>query len=128
MDLVDDIHPHFHLGGRVDGIVPQVPDVVHAVIGGGVNFQHVHAGTGIDGPAGGTAVAGISAYRVQAVDGFGQNFGAAGLARAPGPGEEIGVAHFSRHNLGLEGLGHSQLARYIIKGLGTVFSIKRLIG
>ena len=121
--LVDDIHTHFHLRGGVNSIVPEVPDIVHAVVGRGIDFQHVHAGAGINGPTGLAGIAGIAVVRVQAVHRLGQNFGAAGFARATGAGEQVGVAHFPAHQLGLQGLGHRRLARHIVKGLGTVFPV-----
>ena len=39
VDLVDDVHPVAHRRRGVDGLVPQGPDVVHAVVGGGVQLQ-----------------------------------------------------------------------------------------
>ena len=123
MNLVDDIHPHFHLGGGIDGVVPEVPDVIHAIVGGSIDFQHVHAGAGIDGPAGLAAVAGVAVIRVQAIHRFGQNLGAAGFAGSPGTGEQVGVAHFPRHQLMLQGLGHRLLTGHIVEGLRTILAI-----
>ena len=91
MDLVHDIDPLFHVGGGVDGLVPQGADLVHAVVGGGVQLQHVQKAAVFDAQAGRAFVAGVAVHRVLAVDGLGQNFGAGGLAGAPGSGKKIGV-------------------------------------
>ena len=123
MHLVHDIHPLPDLRGGIHRVIPQVPDVVHAIVGGGINFQHIHTAAGIDGPAGLAPVAGVAPLRMQAVHSLGQDFGAAGLAGAPGAGEEIGVAQLPGDDLGLQGLGHRQLAGHIVKGLGAVFPI-----
>ena len=40
-----------------------------------------------------------------------------------GFGEEIGVAHASRDQLGLQGLGHCRLTGNIIESLRSVFPI-----
>ena len=123
MHLVDDIYPHFHLRRRINGVVPQVADVVHAVVGRGVDLQHVHAGAGIDGLAGFADVAGVTVVGIQAVDRLRQNLGAAGLARAPGAGEQIRMAHFPGHDLGFQGLRHRHLPGNVVKGLGAVFAV-----
>jgi hypothetical protein len=60
MDLVDDIHTHFHLSGRIDGIVPQITDIVNAVVGSGIDLQNIHAGTAVDSTASIAAVAGVA--------------------------------------------------------------------
>ena len=126
--LVNNIHPHLYLRWGIYCVVPQIPDIVHAVVGCGIDFQHVHAGTGINGLTGFAAVAGITVIRVQAVDSLGQNFGAAGFARATGAGKQVGMAHFPGNELGFQGLGHRQLAGNIIKSLRPVFAIQSLIG
>ena len=96
---------------------------VGAVVGSGIDLQHIHAGAGIDGLAAFAAVAGIAVFRFQTVDRLSQNFGAGGLTGAPGAGEQIGMAHPSGGDLRLQGLGHRHLPRNIIKGLRTVFPI-----
>ena len=123
MHLVDDIHTHFHLGWSINRVIPQIPDVVYAVVGGGIDFQHVHAGARINGPAGLTAVAGVAIVRVQAVDCLGEDFRAAGLTGAPGTCEQVGVAQAPADNLGFQRLCDRQLARHIVKGLRTVFAV-----
>ena len=121
--LVDDVHPLLHLGGGIDCIVAQIADVVHAVVGGGIDLQHIHAGALVDGPARRAAVAGVAIVRVLTVDRFGQNLGTGCLARATGAGEEVGMAHLAGHQLGLQCLRHRHLAGNVIKGLRAVLPI-----
>ncbi len=41
MHLVDNVHPLFYIGRGVDGFVPQGAHLVDAVVGGGVQLQHI---------------------------------------------------------------------------------------
>ena len=123
MDLVDDINPLFDLGGRIDRVVPQGAHIVHTVIGGGVDLQHIHAGAGVDAFAGGAAITGVSVHGMLTVDRLGKNFCTGGLARASGTGEQIGVAQAVVDKLVFQRLGHSKLTDHIVKGLGPVFSV-----
>ena len=127
MNLVHNIDPVADLRGRIDGIVPQVPHVVHAVVGGGVDLQHVHTGAAVNAETGGAAVAGVAVLGVQAVDRLGHDLGTACLAGAPGAGEEVGMAQASGLELGFEDPGDPLLAHHLVKGLGPVFPIKSLI-
>src|SRR5699024_4807810 len=92
VDLVDDVHPVAHRRRGVDGLVPQGPDVVHAVVGGGVQLQNVQQAPAVDALAGRALAAGVPVCRVLAVHRLGQDLGAGGLARAAGAGKEVGVA------------------------------------
>ena len=39
--LIDDIDPVLSFGGRILDLVPDLPDVLHAVIGGRVDLHHI---------------------------------------------------------------------------------------
>ena len=123
VDLVDDVHALFHLAGSIDGIITQVADIVNAVVGGGVDLQNVHTGSGIDGPACLTDVAGVAVMGIEAVDRLRQNLGAAGLTRTARAGKQVRMAHMPGQQLGLQGLRHSPLTNHIIKGLRPILSI-----
>ena len=41
MHLVDDIDPVSAFGGRVLDLLPDLPDIFHAVVGGRVDLHHV---------------------------------------------------------------------------------------
>ena len=127
MNLVHDVHPLAHGGGGVHRLVPQGPNLIHAVVGGGVQFQHVQDGAAFNAQAGGTGVAGVAVHRVLAVHRPGQDLGAGGLAGAPGAGEEIGVAQTAGGHLPLERLGNMGLAHHIVKGAGPPFAVQGLV-
>ena len=123
MHLIDDIHTLSDLGRGINCIIPEVPDIVDTVVGSCVDFQYVHAGTFVDAPAGFTPVTGITVFRMEAVHRLGQDLGAGGLARTPGTGEQVCMAHLAGQQLMLQRLGNRQLTHHIIKGLRTVFTI-----
>ena len=127
MNLVHNIDPLAHGSGGVDGLVPQGADLIHAVVGGGVQLQHVQNGAALNPQTGGATVAGVAVHRVFAVDCPGQNLGAGGLAGAPGAGEEIGVGQAAGGHLALQCLGNMGLAHHIVKGAGPPFAVKSLI-
>ena len=127
VDLVHDVHPLFHIGRGVNGLVPQGTDLVHAVVGGGVQLQNIQKAAVFDTQAAGAPVAGVAVHRVLAVDGLGQNLGAGGLAGTPGAGKEVGVGGAALGDLFLQGLGNMGLADDVGKRLGPPFSIQGLI-
>ena len=59
VDLVHDVHPLAHRGGGVHRLVPEGADLVHPVVGGGVQLQHVQDGAVLDAQAGGQALQGL---------------------------------------------------------------------
>ena len=123
MDLIDDIHPLFGACGGENGLVPEGTHIVHTVVGSRVQLHHIHDGTVVDAPAGGTGVAGIAIHRMLAVHGLGQNFRAGGLAGAPGADKQIGVAELVVPDLIFQRFGDMLLPHHIVKGAGTVFPI-----
>ena len=123
MDLVDDVDTFFYRGRGVDCLVQNGPDVVHPVVGGGVQLQHVQHGAILDAHAGLAFPAGVAVLRVKAVHRPGQQLGAGGLARAAGAGEQIGVRHAARGHLPLEGLGDMLLPHHIVKGAGSPLAV-----
>ena len=127
MHFVDDIGTQTESGGGVIDLLPDLSDVVHAVVGSGVDFRYIHGRIFQHGPAVFTLVAGIAVHRGKTVGRPGQNFGAGGLAGAPGAGEEIGMGQPPGLDLGLEGGGDVLLAHHIVKGDGSPFAIKGLM-
>ena len=98
-------------------------DLVHAVVGGGVQLQHVQDGPVLNAQTGGTLVAGVAVHRVLTVHRPGQNLGAGGLAGAPGAGKEVGVGQPPGGHLALEGLGDVVLPHHVVKGAGPPFAV-----
>ena len=127
VDLVHDIDPLPHMGGGVDGLVPQGPDLIHAVVGRRVQLQHVQERPVLNAQAGGALTAGVPVHRMLAVDGLGQDLGAGSLAGAPGPCEEVGVGGPPLGHLPPQGLGDVVLADHVGKHLGPPLAVQRLI-
>ena len=127
VDLVHDVDPLLHIGGSVDGFIPQGPDLVHAVGGSGVQFQHVQKAAVFQPHTAGTLAAGVTVYRVLTVDGLGQNFGAGGLSGAPGAGEEVGMGGAALRHLLLQRFSDVFLPDDIGEHLGPPFAVQRLI-
>ena len=127
VDLVDDIHPVADAGGGVYGLVPEGADVVHAVVGGGVQLHHVQEAAVIDALAGGAHPAGVPVLGLLAVDGLGEDLGTGGLSGAPGAGEEVGVAQPVLGHLAAEGGGDVLLTHHVGEDLGPPLAVERLI-
>ena len=123
MDLVDDIYPVTSLCGRILHLLPYITYVLHAVVGGGIDFHHIHGGTCLDGPAGGTFVAGTSVCRMFAVHCPGKYLGYTGLTRSPGTAEQVSMADSLRRYLVFQCLHNRVLAFYILKGNRTPFAV-----
>ena len=123
VDLVHNVDPLFHLGRRVNGLVPQGPDLLNAVIRGSVQLQDIQEAAAVNASAGLALVAGVTVYGVLAVHRLGQNFGAGGLSGAPGAGEEIGVGGPVLSHLPAQGLGDVALTDDVGKGLWSPLSI-----
>ena len=74
------------------GLLDEVAHGVDAVVAGGVELVDVVAGAPLDGQAGLALAARLAVDRALAVEHLGQDAGRRGLARAPRPGEEVGLA------------------------------------
>ena len=122
--LVDDIHLILAGAGSVGGLVPQVADIIHAVVGGCVHLHHVQQAAVVDAFADLALPAGVATLRVQAVDRLGKNFGAGGLAGAAHAGKQIRMAYTPCGDLVFQGGHDSTLAHHILKPLGSPFAVK----
>ena len=127
MDLVHDIDPLFYVGRGVDGLIPQGPDLIYAVIGGGVQLQNIQKAAAFQPQTARTLTAGVTVYRVLTVDGLGQNFGAGGLAGTSCAGEQIGMGGTALCHLLFQGLGDVLLTDDVGKHLGPPLAVQRLI-
>ncbi len=130
---------HVHLVEDVDGAVPaealvrelltEVTGVVDLALRRGVDLEQVEEGAGGDGPAVLALAAGLPVgAEVRAVQGLGQDPGGGGLARAPRPGEQVGVADPSLAHGVAEALGDVLLADQLPEPLRPVLSVERLVG
>src|SRR6185503_2272519 len=92
VDLVHDIDLEAPARGGILHILPERPDLLHAVIAGGVDLQHVHRRPRDEVEAGGTLAAGLGLGGARgAGQGLGEQARGGGLADAPRAGEQIGV-------------------------------------
>ena len=123
VDLVHDIHPVADVGGGVDSLVPEGPDMVHTVVGGGIQLQHIQHAAVVDAKAGVALVTGVAVHRVAAVHRLGQDLGAGSLAGAPGTGKEVGVAQAILRHLAAQSIRDMGLPHHILKGLGAPFAV-----
>ena len=127
VDLVYNINPLFSMGRRVNCLVPQRPNLVHAVVRGGVQLQHIQKAPALNPDAGRTYAAGVSVHRMLTVDCLRQNFGTGSFTGSPGTRKEIGVGGPILGHLATQGLRNMGLSDHIGKNLGPPFPIKRLI-
>ena len=127
MHFVDYVNPFAHGRGGVNSLVAYSADVVDAVIGGGVDLDHVEDGARKYAAAGGALVAGLAADGVFAVYGAGEDLGAGGLAGASRADEEVSVGGASGLHLAAESSRYMLLTHHVFKAEGTVFAVKGLI-
>ena len=59
MHLVDDVYLILAHGRQIGGFIAQVTDVIHAVVGGGINFRYIQNGALINAFADSTFTAGV---------------------------------------------------------------------
>ena len=127
VDLVHDVDPFTDGGGGIDRLVPEGADLVHAVVGGGVQLQHVQDGAVFDAQTGGALVAGVAVLGILAIDRPGQDLGAGGLAGAPGAGEQVGVGQPVPGHLLLQRVGDVGLAHHVVEGAGAPLAVQGLV-
>ena len=123
MYLIDNIHPVPGGSGGKGRLFPELPDIVHAVVAGGVNLHHIHYRAAFHAPADLTFPTRVPVYRVQAVHRFCQNLCTGGLSGPSGTGEQVGVGHPAGHEFVLEGYCHLGLAHHVCKDLRPPFPV-----
>src|SRR5262249_34589281 len=123
VDLIDDIDLELAgLRGEAD-LFDEGPDIVHGVIAGGIELVDIEGGAFVKGDTGGAVVAGLSiGGAVLAIDGFGEDPGAGGLAYPPGSAKKEGMGQLVVADGVFEGRGDMGLTHYGRKILGSVFS------
>ena len=103
----------------------QLPDVVHRVVGCGVQFVDVVGTLFVEGGARFALVAGFSLCRgTHAVDGFGKDTCTGRFAYTARTAEEVGVCQFACGDGILQGGSQGTLSHYRFKGRGAVFSCR----
>ena len=127
MNLVDDVYAFLQHGWGIDNLVPQVADVIYAVVAGSVDFQYVRGIAAVDGFARKATVAGIPVDRLLAIHCFCENFRRRGFACSAGSAEKISMGDSVFLALHLQKLGNMLLPGNFFKRPGSPFSIKCLI-
>ena len=128
MHLVNNVHPVFPIGRQVAHIVPQVADGIHAVVGGGVNLQNIQVILLAQRLAGLAMAAGFAVHRRGTVDGPGKDARNGRLARPTRPGKKVGMSNPSAGHLIGQRADDGLLPHHLIKALGPVGAVKRLVG
>ena len=123
MHLVDDIHALFDRDRRKHGLLAQLADVIHAVIGRSVDLDNVHDAAVLDAEAGGALAAGIAVHGVLAVERLGKYLRAGGLARAARSDEQIRVRGAACRYLIFKRFRYVLLPDDLVKGLRPPLSI-----
>ena len=92
--LVNDIYFVGAFTGSIRCFIPQVADIVYAIVGRRVNFYHVHNAAVINPFADSTHSARISILTRKAVHCFCKNFCTSGLSRSPCASKNISMSNF----------------------------------
>ena len=123
MYLVDDVHTVFTDLGRDADLVHQCLDVLHTVVGGGIQFVDTVGTTLREGFAGLALAARLHiCRRIRAVDGLCKNPRRCCLAYSSRAAEQIGVSQLPAYNGILEGSGNRVLSNERLEGVRPVLS------
>ena len=122
--LVNDIDLIFPLCRRIFHFLANLADVVHTVVGGRVNLNHVDTSPCQNILTNGTLVAGLAVRRgVRAVDGSGKNLRRRGFPCAPCAAKQIRMGHTPRFHLIFQRSDDMLLPDDALKRLWAEFSI-----
>ena len=114
--LVDDIHLVLAYLGRYAYLFDELTDVFHRVVGSRIQFVDVIGALFVERLAGFTFVAGLSVFfRVQTIDGFGEDTGTGSLSHTAWTAEQVGMSQLVGSDGILQGGGQGTLAHYRIK-------------
>ena len=121
--LIDDVYLIMAGAGGIGCLVPQVADVVHAVVGGSVHLHHIEDTAVVDAFADLALAAGVAILGMEAVDRLGKDLGAGGLAGAAHAGEKVGVAHAARRHLIAQCCDDATLCDDVLEPLRSPFAV-----
>ena len=124
MHFVDDVDFEAALIGREIDLVAQIANVIHAGIGGGIDFDQIEETAVIDRLADSAFVA--RPFRqifMQTVDRFGQQARRCRLARAARAAKQVGMPNAPGSNAVLQGSRDMLLPNNFIKAGRTPFAV-----
>ena len=99
MHLIDNVDFIFSLSGGISNFITDLTNIIHTIVGCGVNLYDIHRSTGSNRPAGCTLPAGVTVHRVFAVDRFRKNLCHGCFTGTSGAAEQISMSDPVRHNL-----------------------------
>ena len=121
--FVDDVDFAFAHAWREAHLLANVADLINAAVGRRINFDYVEKTVLIDGTAVFTDVTRFAVLRVQAIDGFRENFRGARFAGAARPAKKIGMGESMMTEGAQKRLGNGILANQRRKGLRPVDTV-----
>jgi len=128
VDFVNDVDLVVRFSRHEIDFVCDPTDIVDAVIGGRVHFDHIEQGAVENAAADLALVAGIAVLGVETVDGPGENLGQRGLTGAAGAAEQIGMGDLAADDRLAQGKNRVFLLYNFIKSTGAPFTIEGQIG
>jgi hypothetical protein len=126
--FVDQVDLELAARGHVLRVVDHLAHIVHAGVGGRVDFQQVDVAAGIDVQAGRTLAARVGAGAVLAVQRLGKDARDGGLADAAGAGEQEGMVDAAAIQGVGQGADHVLLPDQLGKTLGAPLAGQNEIG
>ena len=99
MDLIDDIDPVSPFCRRILDLFPDIPDILHTVVGGRIDLNHVHGRAPGDRLADRADIAGAPIHWLLTVHRFSKDLRDAGLTGASCAAEQVGMAYPPGHDL-----------------------------
>ena len=128
VDLVNDVDLVLAGAGSEIDLVTQVTDVVDAVVGGGVDFDHIQVAAFGDGNAVGADLIWLAVGWVQAVEGLRQDTSRRSLAGAAWAGKQVGVGCLALSDGALQRVGDVILPYEITERPGAPLAVENLRG
>jgi len=127
MDFIDDEDLVPIPGGIIASLINELANIVHAGVGRGVNFEHIHAIARRDLNTGDAIAAWLTRLAVVAVQRFRQNPRRGRLPAPSRPGEKKGMGYPAALKCVEQRAGDMFLPYEFMEILGTPFSRENLI-
>ena len=121
--LVDNIYFVCADTGRVSRFIPQIPDIVHAIVGCGVDFHNVHHTAIVNTRTYRALSARVCAIPALTVHCFGEYLGAGRFTGAARACKQICMAQTSGLQLRAQRVRNMLLPDHIRKGLRAPFAV-----
>src|SRR5690348_11512454 len=123
MNLVNDINLEFsELRGKAH-LLNQSADIIHRVVGSGIQFVNVQGSSFIEGSTGFTLSASFYIFcLIETVDGLGEDTRASGFTYTSGTAKQECLSQMVVFDGVFQRIGNRSLPHYRIKGLRAVFT------